>query len=110
MSPGPLEIVPLRDDPEPFCWSAPEQAEYYTVYERDDDDLARAIVDVPTLDDALTYALSTPPAHAFLWTGAMLVEVSAPAFLQQSVLTAKPWRTLDRLPHEVRASANGREG
>lgn len=73
-----FEILPLRDTPEPYTWVSITEADYFTVYERDDDDLAHARVDLPSFDHALAFALVRTEAPVELWTGTMFVTVSAP--------------------------------
>lgn len=74
------EILPLRDHPEPYSWTSPEEADCFTVYERGNDGLASAQVDVPTLNEALVYAQVRRIESALLWTGAMFVRVSPDPF------------------------------
>lgn len=105
MSNPQLEIVPLRDDPEPYCWTSPEHAEYYTIYERGVNDLAQAIVDVPTLDDATRCALAQQSAEVLLWVGTMFVAVRLPESLSRGRLNLEAWRELSLLPHEAGESA-----
>lgn len=73
-----FEIIPLVDEPEPYQWVAPEQAEYFTVYRRDAEGLAHAVEDLPSLDAALVLALRQRHEHVTLWTGRMFVDVSSP--------------------------------
>ncbi|MDT0203830.1 hypothetical protein [Nocardioides sp. AE5] len=75
-----IEILPLRDTPEEYTWASPETAEYFTVYERDEEGLAHAQIDLDTLDEALGYALVRQPRRATLWTGDMFVEVRTPSY------------------------------
>lgn len=78
MSHANYEIIPLVDDPEPYQWVGPEQAEYFTVYRRDAEGLAHAVEDLPTLDAALVLALRQRHENVSLWTGRMFVDVSSP--------------------------------
>lgn len=67
------EIIPLRDNPEPFTWCSPEAAEYYSVYARGPESQARALVDTPSLNEALVYASISEVEAVALWTGASFV-------------------------------------
>lgn len=69
-----FEVIPLRDDPEDYTWCSPELADYFTVYERDDEDLAHAIADLASLDEALVFAMVRTEQPAALWTGRMFIE------------------------------------
>lgn len=75
------EIMPLTDEPEPYTWSSPEEADYYTVYARGEDARALARVDVPSLEAAWAYVEleADGPPRALVWMGWSFVEISRPA-------------------------------